>query len=125
MRTHAGYNSNLGYTRVDIKNYLNARRQKSMVYGDTRFLSQYFQRQLLENPSFFHAYQMDIEEEITNMFWRDANIILDYGYFGDVMSLDTTYYTNHANKPLALLSGFNHYRGSVIFGATLLYDETI
>nr|KYP45782.1 Protein FAR-RED ELONGATED HYPOCOTYL 3 [Cajanus cajan] len=61
---------------------------------------------------------MDIDEQIKNVFWTDANMILDYGYFVDV-SLDTTY-----NRPLALFSGFNHYKGIVIFGATLLYDET-
>ncbi|KAH1242225.1 Protein FAR1-RELATED SEQUENCE 7 [Glycine soja] len=46
------------------------------------------------------------------------------GYFGDVVSLDTTYCTNQANMPLALFSSFNHYRSLVIFGAALLYDET-
>lgn len=125
MSTHAGNRANLGFTRLDVKNYLSARRQRSMMYGDVGCLSQYFQRQLLENPSFFHAYQMDIEEQITNVFWCDANMVLDYGYFGDVVSLDTTYCTNHANRPLALFSGFNHYRSSIIFGAALLYDETI
>nr|KYP48164.1 Protein FAR1-RELATED SEQUENCE 5 [Cajanus cajan] len=124
MSTLAGHRANIGYTRIDVKNYLKAKRQRSMVYGEIGCLLQYFQRQLLENPSFFHAYQMDIDEQITNVFWADANMILDYGYFGDVVSLDTTYCTNRANRPLALFSGFNHYRGIVIFGATLLYDET-
>ena len=65
--------------------------------------------------------------KITNVFLSDARMILDYGYFGDVVSLDTTYCTNHNNRPLAFffLSCFNHYRGSIIFGAALMYDETI
>jgi len=125
MSTHAGHRSNVGFTRVDVKNYISKRRQRSMVYGEAGCISQYFQRRLLENPSFFHAYQMDIEEQMTNVFWCDANMILDYAYFGDVVSLDITYCTNHANRPLALFSGFNQYRGSIIFGAPLLYDETI
>ena len=62
---------------------------------------------------------------ITNVFWADAKMLLDYGYFGDVVSLDTTYCINSAHRPLALFSGFNHYRGTVIFGVALLYDETI
>ena len=124
MSTHAGHRANLGYTRLDAKNYLKARRQRSMVYGEVGCLLQYFQQQLLENPSFFHAYQMDTDEQITNVFWADAKMVLDYGYFGDVVSLDTTYCTNQSNRPLALFSGFNHYKGAVIFGAALLYDET-
>lgn len=67
---------------------------------------------------------MDTEEQITNVFRCDANMILDYVYFGDVVSLDTTYCTNHANRPLALFSSFNHYRGTIIFGAALMFDET-
>ncbi|XP_027351036.1 protein FAR1-RELATED SEQUENCE 5-like [Abrus precatorius] len=67
---------------------------------------------------------MDAEEQITNVFWADAKMVIDYGFFGEVVSLDTTYCTNRANRPLALFSGFNHYRGVVIFGAALLYDET-
>ena len=33
--------------------------------------------------------------------------------------------TMYSPAPLAIFSGFNHYKGGVIFGATLLYDETI
>lgn len=80
MSMHAGHRANIGFTRVDVKNYINARRQRSMEYGEAGCLSQYFQRQLLENLSFFHAYQMDIEEQITNVFWCDANMIFDYRY---------------------------------------------
>ncbi|XP_039687053.1 protein FAR1-RELATED SEQUENCE 5-like [Medicago truncatula] len=124
LSTQAGHRANVGFTEVDVRNYITARRKRSMAYGEIGCLSKYFQRQLLENPSFFHAYQMDVEEHITNVFWCDAQMILDYGYFGDVVSLDTTYCTNYANRPLAFFSGFNHYRGSVIFGAALMYDET-
>ncbi|XP_054793910.1 protein FAR-RED IMPAIRED RESPONSE 1-like [Prosopis cineraria] len=52
-------------------------------------------------------------------------MLIDYAYFGEVISLDTTYCTNRDNRPLAIFSGINHYRGGVIFGAALLYDETI
>ncbi|KAF7823512.1 protein FAR1-RELATED SEQUENCE 5-like [Senna tora] len=76
------------------------------------------------NPLFFHKFQMDSDEKITNIFWADVRMQLDYAYFGDVVSLDTTYWTNNAHRPLALFSGFNHHRGVVIFGAALLYDET-
>ncbi|KAF7811816.1 protein FAR1-RELATED SEQUENCE 5-like [Senna tora] len=51
-------------------------------------------------------------------------MILDYSHFGDVVSFDTTYCINNAHRPLAIFSGFNHFKGGVIFGAALLYDET-
>lgn len=56
MSTHAEHRANLRYTLLDVKNYLNARRQRNMVYGEAGCLLQYFQQQLLDNLSFFHAY---------------------------------------------------------------------
>ncbi|KAI8537445.1 hypothetical protein RHMOL_Rhmol09G0024400 [Rhododendron molle] len=32
--------------------------------------------------------------------------------------------TNKEYRPLAVFTGFNHHRGTIIFGAALLYDET-
>lgn len=52
-------------------------------------------------------------------------MLIDYKYFSDVMSFDITYWTNKDNRPLALFYGFNLYGKVVVFGAALLYDETI
>ncbi|KAF7844475.1 protein FAR1-RELATED SEQUENCE 5-like [Senna tora] len=68
---------------------------------------------------------IDGEVQITNIFWADARMVLDYGYFGEVVSFDTTFCTNKANRPLALFGGLNHHKRIVIFGAALLYDETV
>ncbi|XP_028778696.1 protein FAR1-RELATED SEQUENCE 5-like [Neltuma alba] len=124
MSTYAGGKANLGYTRVDLQNYLQSKKQRSMKYGEVRCLFEYFQKQLAANPAFYHKYQVDTEEEITNVFWADAGMLIDYALFGEVVSLDTTYCTNRDHRPLAIFSGFNHYRSTVIFGAALLYDET-
>jgi hypothetical protein len=88
-------------------------------------LLKYFKEQIAKNPSFQYAVQLDNEEQITNIFWIDARMIIDYSYFGDVMTFDTTYGTNKELRPLGVFIGFNHRKGVVIFGAALLYDETI
>ena len=49
---------------------------------------------MIHNPSFHYAVQLDIEEQITNIFWADAKMIIDYTHFGDVFSFDTTFGTN-------------------------------
>jgi len=54
----------------------------------------------------------------------DARMLFDYQCFGDVISLDTTYCTNRHSPP-AIFLRINHYRGGVIFGVALLYDDTI
>ena len=125
MSRQVGGRSNLGYTRLDQKNYIRSKRLRNLVYGEAGSLLQYFQQESLENPSFYYAVQLDVEEQITNIFWADARMIIDYAHFGDVVTLDTTYSTNNAYRPLAIFSGFNHFRGVAIFGAALLYDETI
>ncbi|KAI9169868.1 hypothetical protein LWI28_018829 [Acer negundo] len=50
------------------------------------------------------------------MFCADARMIIDYGQFGDVVSFDTTYKINKANRPFAVFVGLNHHREIVIFG---------
>ncbi|XP_027166438.1 protein FAR1-RELATED SEQUENCE 5-like [Coffea eugenioides] len=52
-------------------------------------------------------------------------MLMDYTYFGDVVTFDTTYKTNKEYRSLGVFVGFNQFRQLVIFGATLLYDETI
>ncbi|XP_073139111.1 protein FAR1-RELATED SEQUENCE 5-like [Henckelia pumila] len=92
---HAGGRDGLGYTLLDAKNYIQSKRQRD-----------------------------GYEEHITNVFWADARMLIDYEYFGYVVSLDTMYCTNRAYRPLAIFSGFNHHRGAVVFDTSLLYDET-
>ncbi|KAF7124972.1 hypothetical protein RHSIM_Rhsim12G0053100 [Rhododendron simsii] len=90
-----------------------------------RALLRYFQKQTIDNPYFFHGMQLDVDEMITNIFWADHEMIRDYELFGDTLSFDTTFRTNKEFRPLAIFTGFNHFRMTVIFGVALMYDETI
>ncbi|CAN1849957.1 Protein FAR-RED IMPAIRED RESPONSE 1, partial [Linum perenne] len=49
----------------------------------------------------------------------------DYAAFGDSITFDTTYRTNRNCRPLALFVGFNHHHQGDVFGACLMFDETI
>ncbi|XP_030924831.1 protein FAR1-RELATED SEQUENCE 5-like [Quercus lobata] len=119
-----GYD-NLGFTKQDHKNYLRIKRQREMEHGAAASLGRYFSHQLKENPSYYFATQLDYEELITNIFWADARMIIDYSHFGDVITFDTMYSTNRDARPLGVFLGLNHQRETVVFGGTLLYDETI
>ena len=96
-----------------------------MEHGEATNFRRYFSHQLKENPSFYFATQLDCEELITNIFWTDARMIIDYSYFGDVITFDTTYSTNKDARPLGVFLGLNHHREIIVFGGALLYDETI
>ncbi|GAV82031.1 FAR1 domain-containing protein [Cephalotus follicularis] len=89
-----GGKENLGFLRVDQNNYLRTKRQRALVYEEWGSLLRYFENQVLKYPSFFYAVQLDKEELITNIFWADARIHIDYELFGDVLTFDTTFATN-------------------------------
>ncbi|XP_028082529.1 protein FAR1-RELATED SEQUENCE 5-like [Camellia sinensis] len=120
----SGGRASLGFTKLDQKNYLRSKRQKDLEYGEAGSVLQYFCKKTVENPSFYYAVQLDYEEQITNMFWADAQMIMDYAQFGDVVTFDTTYKLNNKHRPFGTFVGFNHHRETVIFSAALMYDET-
>ncbi|KAK2374309.1 protein FAR1-RELATED SEQUENCE [Trifolium repens] len=82
MSKEVGGRTNLGFIRLDQKNYLRKKRARSMEHGDVGYLLQYFQKKLVENPTFYHAYQMDAEDQITNVFWADADEVMPGAYHG-------------------------------------------
>ncbi|XP_024171478.1 protein FAR1-RELATED SEQUENCE 5-like [Rosa chinensis] len=59
------------------------------------------------------------------MFWLDGNAFVDFMCYGDVLIFNSTYKTNVYKKPLVLFVGSNNQRGNILFGATLLVDETV
>ena len=51
----------------------------------------YFEMRSFGNVSFFNEIQFDIDGQITNIFWMDNKIIVDYDLFGDVVYFVFTY----------------------------------
>ena len=94
-----------------------------MKSGDTGGLLEYLQRMQSEELNFSYVIQVDLDDLITNIFWADGRMKLDYEYFGDVVCFDTTYKKNKEGRPFALFVGVNHHKQTIIFGAALLYDE--
>ncbi|XP_042509164.1 protein FAR1-RELATED SEQUENCE 5-like [Macadamia integrifolia] len=125
MGRQAGGIENLSFLTQDVRNYLRTKRQRALTYGEAVSLMKYLVIQTRNNPSFTYLFQLDSEEQITNIFWVDPKMIIDYAQFGDVISFDTTLCTNKECRSFGLFAGFNHYRGCTVFEATLLYDETL
>jgi zinc finger SWIM domain-containing protein 3 len=71
---------NLGFNKQDHKNYLHNKRQRAFKFGEAASLKRYFRSQLKENPSYYYAFQLDVEEFIINIFWADARMIIDYSH---------------------------------------------
>ncbi|XP_021757130.1 protein FAR1-RELATED SEQUENCE 5-like [Chenopodium quinoa] len=124
MSRRAGGRDNLGFLLVDCNNYLRKKREKEMKVGDTGGVLEYLKRKQTDDPKFFYAIQVDVDDLITNIFWPDARMMADYDYFGDVVCFDTTYKKHKDGRPFAMFVGVNHHKQTIIFGAALLYDET-
>ena len=85
---------------------------------------EYMEKKVKEDANFFYSIQVDEDDLITNIFWADSKMISDYAMFGDVICFDTTYRKLDDGRPFGLIVGVNNHKKTMVFGATLLYDET-
>ncbi|CAI0443964.1 unnamed protein product [Linum tenue] len=120
-----GGRENNGFLDKDYYNYIDSQRRARLIKGDGQAIMDCFQKSQSDDPSYFYSVQLDDDDLIMNMFWADSRSILDYKYFGDVVCFDTTYRINKYGRPFAPFVGVNHLKETIIFGAALLYDETI
>ncbi|XP_016168288.1 protein FAR1-RELATED SEQUENCE 5-like [Arachis ipaensis] len=100
-----------GFTRKDLYNHVDRSRRSKVKNGDANVAINYLIRKSNNDP-------------LEHIFWADGQSIVDYYYFGDIVAFDSTYKKNKYNKPLVIFSGCNHHGQTIIFGSSLLSDET-
>nr|XP_010930472.1 protein FAR1-RELATED SEQUENCE 7-like [Elaeis guineensis] len=115
----------LPFTPSGFQNYLHGLRQHEMKLGDAGAITHYLQKKAAEDQQFYSAIQLDMKDQITNVFWTDARSKFDYEHFGDVVCFDTSYKINDYGRPFAQFMGVNNHKQTVILGAALLYDDTM
>lgn len=109
---------------IDHEMSLTSKSVWNMKQEEAESFHQYFQSKKLKDPSFIYAVQLDVEEQMTNFFWADEKMLVDYGDFGDVVCFDTTYRLNKDWRPLVLFFGINNHKQILVFGAGFMYDDT-
>ncbi|XP_057972055.1 protein FAR1-RELATED SEQUENCE 5 [Malania oleifera] len=115
--------SKVGFTEVDCRNYMRNNRQRSLE-GDIQLLLDYLRQMHAENPAFFFAVQGNESQCTGNVFWADPKARMNYTYFGDTVTFDTTYRSNRYRLPFAPFTGVNHHGQPVLFGCAFLINET-
>ncbi|XP_052193568.1 protein FAR1-RELATED SEQUENCE 5 isoform X1 [Diospyros lotus] len=115
--------SKVGFTEVDCRNYMRNNRQRSLE-GDIQLLVDYLRQMHAENSSFFYALQGDEDQCTGNVFWADPKARINYTYFGDTVTFDTTYRSNRYRLPFAPFTGVNHHGQPVLFGCAFLINES-
>ncbi|XP_050371643.1 protein FAR-RED IMPAIRED RESPONSE 1-like isoform X2 [Argentina anserina] len=106
------------------KNQILSAQHLSLEEGDAQVMHDHFLCMQDENPNFFYAIDLNEEQRLRNVFWVDAKGRLDYGYFSDVVFLDTTYFKNEYKLPFAPFIGVNHHLQFILLGCGLLADES-
>ncbi|XP_050895588.1 protein FAR1-RELATED SEQUENCE 6-like [Lathyrus oleraceus] len=76
-----------------------------------------------DDSYFFYDIDLDDDFHLRNVFWADARSRATYEYFGDVVTLDTTYLTNKYDMPIVAFVGVNHHGQSTLLGCRLLSGE--
>uniref|UniRef100_A0A341N7D9 SWIM-type domain-containing protein n=1 Tax=Brachypodium distachyon TaxID=15368 RepID=A0A341N7D9_BRADI len=78
-----------------------------------------------EDPSFVYTADLDSDGRIRTLIWVNGKSKLDYRYFEDAITFDTTYKTNLYGMPFGLFVGVNNHFQSIIFSGVLMRRETI
>ncbi|XP_060963254.1 protein FAR1-RELATED SEQUENCE 5-like [Cannabis sativa] len=90
---------------------------------DTTTAMGYLQSKKGPDADFFYNHDVDEENRLTNLFWADGSMKVDYELFGDCLCFDATYKTNRYGKPLVILLGYNNHNRTCVFGFCLLQNE--
>ena len=93
--------------------------------GDVQLIQNFFCRAQLTDPNFFYVMDFNDEGHLRNVFWIDSRSRAAYGYFGDVVSFDTTCLSYNYEIPLVAFVGVNHHGQNILLGCGLLADETL
>ncbi|XP_073119614.1 protein FAR1-RELATED SEQUENCE 5-like [Henckelia pumila] len=125
MENEAQGSQNLNFLRKDVYNHLSRMKKHTKVEnGDASALLHHFINKANKDSNFFWNVQLDDDDRFMNFFLRDSRCQVDFEYFGDVLSVDTTYRTNRYNLICAPFVGINHHKQSVMFGLAFMSDET-
>ena len=125
MVEQSGGYRRVGFTVKDLYNKIDQQRRTAPFESDSEGTLSYMNALAAKDPHFFCRFTADSEDRMVDMFWRDGHSFVDYQCYGDVLIFNSTYKTNVYNRPLVLFVGTNNHRGSIVFGAALLSDETV
>ncbi|XP_076958363.1 protein FAR1-RELATED SEQUENCE 5-like [Bidens hawaiensis] len=118
-----GGSHNVHDTKTDFKNA--ARDSRLFITDrDAQMLVDTLKARSENLPNFSFDFKI-VGCELRSVFWADDVSKCNYAAFGDVLGFDATYRTNKYGMIFVPFTGVDHHKKCVMFGAGLLYDETI
>ena len=102
-----------------------AKLSRDQADGDVKKTMDYFAELKQSDPEFTYTVRVDNESRVRTLIWTTGKSKLQYHYFGDVVTFDTTYRTNLYNMSFGLFVGVNNHFQSVIYAGVLMRDEKV
>lgn len=115
---------NLPFTKRSLRN-LCGQISREDADDDVRKTIEVFDQIGAKDPDFVFRVQADSDMRIKNLMWTTRAGRLQYKYFGDVITFDTTYKTNLYDMPFSLFVGVNNHFRSIILTGVMVRDEQI
>uniref|UniRef100_A0A453HN42 MULE transposase domain-containing protein n=2 Tax=Aegilops tauschii subsp. strangulata TaxID=200361 RepID=A0A453HN42_AEGTS len=112
------------FTKRALKN-LCGKISREQAEDDVRKTMEVFAELGSQDPHFTYRVQADKDGRITTLMWENGSSRLQYTFFEDVVTFDTTYRTNLYNMPFGLFVGVNNHFQSIILAGVLVRDEKV
>ncbi|XP_057719302.1 protein FAR-RED ELONGATED HYPOCOTYL 3-like [Arachis stenosperma] len=112
----------VGFEIKDIYNAIEKQRRASVT--DIEATLKFLEPSRTTDCGIFWKYSLDGEKRLENLFWCDGTSPYDYSVFGDVLGFDTTYGRKKYKCPLVIFSGVDYHMRTVVFGCTILSNES-
>lgn len=120
-RRSGGY-EHRGYQMKNLYNFISERERSEMLANDAESAIKYFEERKKADPDFFFKYDAK-DGHLTSLFWADAQSVLDYASFGDVVVFDSTYKLNRYNMIVVPFLGINHHQSTIMFACGIVSCE--
>ncbi|PNT76688.1 hypothetical protein BRADI_1g51599v3 [Brachypodium distachyon] len=124
LGTYFGSTEDIPFNKRSLQN-LCKQISREEANDDVRKTMELFTKMRDEDPSFVYTADLDSDGRIRTLIWVNGKSKLDYRYFGDAITFDTTYKTNLYGMPFGLFVGVNNHFQSIIFSGVLMRQETI
>ncbi|MBA0720050.1 hypothetical protein Golax_007691 [Gossypium laxum] len=118
-------NGSVEVSSGEFRSSHNQTSQLRLKDGDAQAIHNYFSHLQLIDPNFFYVVDLNEKGCLRNLFWSNTRSRVAYGYFGDVVAVDTICLTDKYQVPLVSFIGVNHHGQSVLLGCGLLAGDTI
>lgn len=112
-------------TQIEFRTKIDRNRKLKLAEGDLDALMGFLDKMQDKNPCFFHSLDMNEQGQLRNVFWADAKSRSSYNYFGDVVAINVTNFSDQYDMQFVSFVGTNHHAQPVLLGCGLLAGRSL